>query len=182
MGALRRVSQKEQRFRALVDAHSDQVFRYFRSRLPFVDRADLEDLLSEVMAIAWVKWERIPEGEEAAWLIGVARNRLMNLQSKTTRRTRILSRLRSQRAAPSAEDSAIADIGLDAAMAKLTPSEREVLTLSVSEGMTPHDIAESLNIRHGTAAVRLTRARAALKNYLEQEFDENRTTSAECEQ
>ena len=53
------------------------------------------------------------------------------------------------------------------ALARLTPGDREVLLLVTWEGLTPAETAIALGIPPGTARSRLHRARALMRELLE---------------
>lgn len=99
---------------------------------------DAADVLSETYLIAWRKLEKIPTGEQARlWLFGVARNVIR----------------RAHRA-------------LLAALATLAERDREILTLTAWEGLTPKEVAAVVGIPANVVRVRLHRARARLAGRL----------------
>lgn len=160
-------AEREERFTALVFAHGDLIARYLRRRFVTADAVDVEDLLSDVMATAWRRLDDIPEGMELPWLYGVARRRIANARSRSSRRDRLGAPLRPRQAEASAEDFALADLGLQAAMQRLSEKEREVLTLTAWEGLAPDALAIALGISVNAAAVRLSKAKAHLLSLLD---------------
>jgi RNA polymerase sigma-70 factor (ECF subfamily) len=159
MGTDRR---REQRFSVLVESHADAVHRYLRNRLSGGDGIDAEDILADVMLIAWQRLDDIPPDAEAPWLFGVARNRLMNAHSKRSRRAAISRRIRPHGPSAPAEDVALADIALRAAIDVLPEPEREALLLTAWEGLTPNQLAVALGVSVNAAAIRLSRAKSML--------------------
>jgi RNA polymerase sigma-70 factor (ECF subfamily) len=155
-----------ERFSRLVEDHADAVFRYLRNRLSSGDGIDAEDVLADVMMIAWQRFDDIPRGAEAPWLFGVARNRLMNAHSKRSRRTAIARRVRPHGPSAPAEDVALADLALRAAMAALPGPEREALMLTAWEGLAPNELAVALGVSVNAAAIRLSRAKSMLLEQL----------------
>jgi RNA polymerase sigma-70 factor, ECF subfamily len=163
---MRADDRREQRFSRLVEQHADAVHRYLRNRLSSGDGMDAEDVLADVMAIAWQRLDDIPADAEAPWLFGVARNRLMNAHSKRSRRTAIARRIRPPGPAAPAEDVALADLTLRAALDALPEPEREALLLTAWEGLTPDQLAVALGVSVNAAAIRLSRAKALLLEQL----------------
>ena len=157
---------REHRFSRLVEDHADAVHRYLRNRLSSGDGIDAEDILADVMMIAWQRFDDIPSGAEAPWLFGVARNRLMNAHSKRSRRTAIGRRVRPVGPTAAAEEVALADLGLRAALAALPEPEREALLLTAWEGLTPNELAIALGVTVNAAAIRLSRAKSMLLDAL----------------
>jgi len=165
-------TERADRFTRLIHSHADAVNRYLRNRHRPGDSLEAEDLLAEVFAIAWRRLEDIPSDAEVAWLIGVARNRLMNMQSKQSRRTRLTASLRPTSTSPSAEDEAVAEISLSDAVESLPATEREAFTLSVWEGLSTRELGIVLGITQNAAAIRLSRARSLLLSRLSEEGHE----------
>jgi len=163
---MRADQRREQRFSRLVERHADAVHRYLRNRLSSGDGVDAEDILSDVLMIAWERLEDIPPDAEAPWLFGVARNRLMNAHSKRSRRTTIARGIRPYGPAAPAEDVALADLALRSAIDALPPTEREALLLTAWEGLTPSQLAVALGVTVNAAAIRLSRAKSMLLDHL----------------
>jgi RNA polymerase sigma-70 factor (ECF subfamily) len=159
-------THREQRFSRLVENHADAVHRYLRNRLSGGDGIDAEDVLADVMMIAWQRLDDIPPDAEAPWLFGVARNRLMNAHSKRSRRTAISRRIRPHGPSAPAEDVALADLGLRGALDALPGPEREALMLTAWEGLTPNQLAVALGVSVNAAAIRLSRAKSMLLEQL----------------
>lgn len=159
-------AEREERFTRLVHEHGDAVYRYLRRRFHSAEGADAEDLLADVMAVAWRRLDDIPVGAELPWLYGVARRRLSNARTRSARRERLAAPVRHATSADSAEDLAVADLSLQAAMAQLPDKEREVLTLTAWEGLRPSELAVALGVSVNAAAVRLSKAKAHLLTLL----------------
>jgi RNA polymerase sigma-70 factor, ECF subfamily len=157
---------REDRFNRLVREHGDEVHRYLRRRYRGGDATDVEDLLADVMAIAWRRLDDVPRDAEAPWLFGVARRRLSNARTRQVRRDRIVAPLRPQGASPPAEDVAIADLSLRDALASLPEKEREALTLTTWEGLGPEELAIALGVTVNAAAIRLSKAKVKLLGLL----------------
>jgi RNA polymerase sigma-70 factor (ECF subfamily) len=150
---------REERFRALFDAHYDRVHAYAARR---AGATVGEDVAANVMALAWQKLDAIPADREVAWLLTAARHVL-----STTARGDVRRRSREQAAAhgsvpdiagPVSERAAIAD-----ALAALSATDRELLLLCLWDEVSPADAARVLGLTPGTVRVRLHRARARFR-------------------
>jgi RNA polymerase sigma-70 factor (ECF subfamily) len=152
-------TNREERFTQLVLAHGDVLSRYFQRRHHDADAVSVDDLLAEVLAVAWRRFDDLPEDAELLFLYGIARNVLANTRRRSGRRAAITSRLRPVAPSPSAELEAIGDLTVRAALADLAPTDREILLLSAFEGCGPSECATVLGISTNAAAIRLSRAK-----------------------
>jgi len=164
---------REERFSLLVAEHGDAVYRYLRRRHVGRDATDAEDLLADVMTVAWRRLDDIPKGLEAPWLFGVARHRLANARRRSSRRDRISAPMRPLAPSPAAEDVAVADLQLAGALERLSDKEREALLLSAWEGLDPSELAIALGVSVNAAAVRLSKAKTHLLSILSEEPTES---------
>jgi RNA polymerase sigma-70 factor, ECF subfamily len=171
-------ADREERFNRLVRDHGDAVHRYLRRRYRGGDGTDVEDLLADVMTIAWRRLDEVPADAEAPWLFGVAKRRLSNARTRQTRRDRIAAPLRPKAPSPPAEDVALADLSLREALARLPEKEREALTLTAWEGLSPEELAVALGVSLNAAAIRLSKAKTKLLAYLAESADESSPTVA----
>ncbi|RAY15893.1 RNA polymerase subunit sigma-24 [Actinomadura craniellae] len=155
------------RFEELYRAHYAAVGRYALRRTESPD--DAVDVLGETFLVAWRRLDDVPPGEEARlWLYGVARRVLANHRRGTARRELLAERLRAEftEAAPEREQTGDR-AGVRAALDRLSPEDRELLTLTGWEGLAPGEIATVLGCRPGTVRVRLHRARRRFARELE---------------
>ena len=150
---------REERFTQLVVEHGDALLRYFHRRHRDADAVSVDDLLAEVLAVAWRRFDDLPEDAELLFLYGIARNVLANTRRRSGRRAAITTRLRPAGPSPSAELEAIGDLTVRAALADLAPTDREILLLSAFEGCDPAQCATVLGISTNAAAIRLLRAK-----------------------
>jgi RNA polymerase sigma factor (sigma-70 family) len=157
-----------ERFEVLYGGTRVSVLGYLarRSRSP----EDAADLLAEVYLIAWRRIDDVPAGDEARlWLFGVARRVLANHHRRVRTESGLASALEaSLRSVPLTLD-ADADPRSDAvaeALARVSAKDRELLTLSAWEDLSPAEIAVVLGQRVGVVRVRLHRARKNLRDRL----------------
>ena len=145
-------------FAALFDAHFEPLLAYARRRSPQL--SDAEDLVADTFLAAWRNLDRLPgrPEERLPWLYGVARRVLSNQRRSAGRRMRLLERLRSSFAVPSAGVSV--DVG--AALSALPELDQEVLRLVAWESLTHAEVGLVLGISPNAVAIRLHRARKRL--------------------
>ncbi len=132
---------------------------------------DAADVLSETYLIAWRKLGKIPPGDSARlWLFGVAANVLRRGAQYQRAGEALIERLASEphdtvrTESSGREDSSIG--ALRAGLASLPPRDREILTLTAWEGLTPKQIAAVTGLPTNVVRVRLHRARSRLKRRL----------------
>lgn len=154
-----------EQFQSVFRNHLSPVSRYLARR---VESSAIEDLASEVFAIAWQKKDSIPAEMELPWLYKTARFVVSNHRKKTSVANKFLASLIPVSAAPSAENLALAEIGLDNAWQSLSNSEREILSLSVFEGLGIKEISKVLRVSENTVNIRLSRSRKKLLGYLKE--------------
>lgn len=164
---------REERFTQLVHEHGEALHRYLRRRYTTADATDVEDLLADVLMVAWRRFDDVPLGAEAPWLFGVARRRLSNARMRRSRRVRIMATVRPRGASAPAEDVAIADLTLREALAQLPDKEREALTLTAWEGLSPEELAVALGVSVNAAAIRLSKAKTRLLALVGENADES---------
>ena len=149
----------------LVEHHADFVWRSLR-RLG-VEPSLADDATQEVFIVASHKLERVEAGRERAFLLGIALNVAAHARRRVARRREVDEEICEERwdDAPLPDDAldaarlaAVVSSSLDALPAEL----RTVLVLVDVEDHTMADVADLLEIPHGTVASRLRRARAEL--------------------
>ncbi|GAA4365632.1 sigma-70 family RNA polymerase sigma factor [Nocardioides caricicola] len=152
--------------RPLTEPEFEQLYRStVRDLVGYLRRrgsADPENDAAEVYAVAWRRRADLPATLlRRAWLFGAAAKVLQAGQRHRAQEGRAAAELAQQPQEPAlADDPATAVMA--AAMARLSPGEREVLRLVEWERLTPAELATALGVRPGTARVRLHRARQAL--------------------
>jgi RNA polymerase sigma-70 factor (ECF subfamily) len=159
-------------FRALYAEHRPTIRRYFVTRAP---PSQVDDLTAETFLVAWRR-----AGDERAhtlpWLLNVARKVLANDRRKTestgelVQRLAQVTRFESASAAHDAERRA-RHLAVLRALAHLRPVDREVLLLSIWDGLRTGEVAVALGITPVAARARLSRARRRLESALRTELD-----------
>jgi len=161
-------------FAAIYERHFVEIHRYLAGRLGS-DVAD--DLAAEAFLIAFRKRDRVDPGlgPVRPWLYGIATILVGQHRRKETRRYRALARA-GGRAVTSAEshDDRVADavaaerLGRELAttLAGLSQGDRDVLLLAAISELSHQEIALALDIPYGTVGSRLSRARRALREAL----------------
>ena len=165
--------------RALSARAVPEVAAYLARRRYPLSSTDVEDLVEEVLEIAWRRLDDIPPEAEVAWMIGVARNVLNNARRKNSRRRAFESRLPRSHDEASAEDETLPDLQLRAALAALRDADREILLLHYWEGQSADELAIALGTSSGAAATRLSRATDRFRSsyaHLSADSDKNLAT------
>jgi RNA polymerase sigma-70 factor (ECF subfamily) len=107
-------------------------------------------------------YEHLNKGKEikAAWLYTVARNRAMDEFRRRRRTESDIEMLEHVPAPPRSDEDRLA---VEAAMAQLSESDREVLYLFDVAGFKTDEIGTMLGVRGSAIRQRLTRARARFR-------------------
>jgi RNA polymerase sigma factor (sigma-70 family) len=164
---------RELRFTRIYDLTYRRLLGYVVRR---VDQpADAADVLADIFLVAWRRMDEIPDDPDYVyWLYGVARRAVANHRRGLRRREAATDRLRSQFAAMIALVDApqeTAHPALLTALARLSEEDRELLTLTSWDELSATEVARVLDIKPGTARVRLHRARARLRSELQPDMD-----------
>ena len=158
-------SERTARFEDLFRRTRSDLLRYLARRAGNPEEA--ADLLADTYLIAWRRLEDIPAGEKARlWLFGVARNLLKKRANRTWTTAVLAERLASELRAAQQVLEATPDERahvLLAALARLGEQDREILTLTAWEGLTPREIAAVLGMSPNRVRVRLHRVRVKLR-------------------
>jgi RNA polymerase sigma-70 factor (ECF subfamily) len=154
------------------DAFTDLYRRFLPSvrgqvRL-WVSSDEVDEIVSATFVTAWRKFEQITPGSEKAWLLGVARNHCRNRFRARRRSDALIEAVAQATLSPTADlygqrpdPSEFAPLLV--ALGNLSTEEQELLALSIWQELSPAEIAAVLNVRQGTARVRLHRARRRLE-------------------
>jgi RNA polymerase sigma factor (sigma-70 family) len=163
--AIRRSLVDPAAFAAVFDRHFVAVHRYVHRR---VGRDVADELAGETFRVAFearARWSRMTP-DARPWLLGIATNLLRRHLRTEQRRLRALAR-RGVDEWATPDENALAEradarqtrAGLAAALAALSPDDRDVLLLIAFGDLAYADVAQALGIPPGTVASRLNRAR-----------------------
>lgn len=163
---IRRVAESgdERAFSELYDRYVGLVYgagmRYLR------DRAHAEDLVQEVFLSVWrgaASFDASKAGF-ATWIYRITRNRATDHVRRRRSRVRTVGHElppEPEEVDPTGDLSRNFDIA--AALSRLTPNHREVLTLAYMEGLTQREISRRTHTPLGTIKSRTTAALLALR-------------------
>lgn len=166
-------------FAEVFDREYPAIYRYLARRVP---QAVAEDLASETFTRALEGFSSFdPErGSRRAWLFGIATNLLSRHHRDEARaytayaRTGVDPLVHGHDAAETAvrrADASSQGAALAAALAELSPGDRDVLLLVAHADFTHVEVAQALDIPVGTVRSRLHRARRAVTHALDPQED-----------
>lgn len=124
--------------------------------------------MSDTFLVAWRRFDDVPESP-LPWLLATARRTLANARRSSRRQEALRDRLNGQRHilmdTDGPEEVALRDderTRVRAALGRLAPTDREILTLTAWEGLSCAEVSEVLGIPAGRVSVRLHRAKKRL--------------------
>ena len=158
-------AERQQRFRRIADEVTPAVAAYVARRQYPLAKADLDDIVSEVLLVLWRRLDAVPSDGAVPWAIGVARNVRRNAVRKATNAAITASKLHSSGTTASAEDVVIGDEGVKQALSALSDDDREIMMLHFWDGLSASAIATVLDISDNAAAVRLSRAQDRFRSH-----------------
>ncbi|WP_310961810.1 RNA polymerase sigma factor [Nocardioides terrisoli] len=180
MGSSASTQEREQRFRGVYDAAYGDLLRFVRRR---VHPTHAEDVVGEVMLVAWRRLDDVPTDLSAAraWLFGVARKTLQNTRRREDRHDAVAVCLAEARhgSADTGDhpDLVACRVDLAAAWPLLSAVDQEALALSVLDGLTGPEAAAVLGISSTAFRLRLSRARRSLRRRLDSTSADDRLRS-----
>jgi RNA polymerase sigma-70 factor, ECF subfamily len=144
--------------------------RYARSLA--YDPGVADDLTQQTLERALSHWQQFdPRREMGVWLLSIAHNAFLDTVRRESRMT-VTDPADLQRVQDAAGGGG-RDIGLQidlrAALAQLSPEQRQPLLLVCVEQLSYAEVAEVMNIPVGTVMSRVCRARATLRRLLDGE-------------
>ncbi|GAA4181130.1 sigma-70 family RNA polymerase sigma factor [Streptosporangium oxazolinicum] len=151
------MADDSQRFTTMYDECRQRVWAYVVSQ---AGRQIADEVVSETFAIAWRRFDDIPE-PALPWLLGVARNVLRDNIRAGIRRESLAGELRAWTEEDHA-DQVAERLAVMTALASLNQDERELLILVAWQGLSPRDAARVIGCSAATFRVRLHRARKRL--------------------
>jgi RNA polymerase sigma factor (sigma-70 family) len=168
-----------ERLEDLFRRHEPAVVAYVRRRAP-------EDVVDDIVAETFlVAWRRLDDVREPAlpWLLGVARRVLSTHRRGDRRRQELGNRLVAAQSMSVPAWSEESEGRALAALATLSEKDREALTLTAWEGLTPQQAAVVLSEPAARFRVRLHRAKRRVRAVLEQppSAQPRPTTSSVCQ-
>ncbi len=165
-----------ERYRELVERHERRVFAVAWSRLG--DAALAEEVTQEAFIRGYQKlWLLGDDGKFAGWITAIARRAAINLGLRQRRELHKRERWALEHPDRSPENSATATEplhspeALQQTLAELPPAHRECLVLFYLEGKSGTEAAAALGISEAALRVRLHRARAAMRERLEEKLE-----------
>lgn len=156
-------TEEAARFRGMVDAHFDFIWRSLRGL--GVPSASIDDAAQQVFWTASQKLATIAIGSERAYLFATARGTAANARRSHQRNREVLDEdalaTHLDRAPDPEQEAATREARkhLDHILDGLPEDLREVFVLFELEGQTTSEIAALLDVPMGTVASRLRRAR-----------------------
>ncbi|WP_188191666.1 RNA polymerase sigma factor [Nonomuraea sp. SYSU D8015] len=148
------------RFTALYSACYASVYAYAVGR---AGRQLAEEVASETFCVAWRRIDDVPD-EALPWLLGVARNVLLESYRAEARRKSLEAELSTWTVAEGdVAESVTERAAVLRALATLSDGDRELLTLVAWHGLRPAQAAKVVGCSTATYFVRLHRARRRLE-------------------
>jgi RNA polymerase sigma-70 factor (ECF subfamily) len=154
-----RADAPKQRLERLYGECRDDVYAYLASLLG--DRSLAEDLtaLSFERAFRRRRLFNPRRGSERAWLFGIARNAALDELRRRRRNTTLVGDVPTDTWDGAEEtEGVLRRVTVQAALAGLTPRERELIALKFHAGLSNPDIARLLGVSESNAGTLLHRA------------------------
>lgn len=164
-------------FMPITTRHQRVLFGYLARR---VGPVLAEDIVAETFARAFAQRDRFDLSRDDArpWLFGIATNLMRNQARSEARRLRAYTRHGVNDHEHPDDDATVARLDADArsralaaALDKLAPRDRDVLTMFAWGDLSYEEIADSLGVPVGTVRSRLNRARRLVKESLDADSD-----------
>ena len=158
-------SEADTAFEALYRSSRDDVFAYVTGMLR--DRAAAEDVTALAFERAYRRRAGFnpKRGSRRAWLFGIARNATLDELRRRRRQTALVSEPADERhpAPEEAAESAIRRTAVRAAIAVLSPRDRELVALKFFAGLGNAEIAAVIGTSESNAGTRLHRVIEGLR-------------------
>jgi RNA polymerase sigma-70 factor (ECF subfamily) len=161
-------TEPEDRFRQVYAGNFKALLAYALRRVEQPE--DAADVVAETFLVAWRRSRDLPPDDEIKlWLYGVARRVLANHHRGGRRRDRLGERLRQRLTTAVTVDPGFEvpqRLAVQAALDRLGDKDREILMLTVWEGLQPREVAEVMRVSAAAVRTRLSRARARMRDLL----------------
>lgn len=163
---------KEDSLRDAYDQYGSLIYTLCRKSLG-LDQAS--DVTQDVFLAAWVRREQFDpqRGSLGAWLVGIAKNKIIDAARRQGRQDRIVLALEPEQALSSGQSSSpkfvdrLADrLLLVDAMERLSPRAKNVLELAFYEELSQTEIAERCDMPLGTVKSNMRRGLSQLRRHL----------------
>ena len=136
------------------------------------DRAEAQDIAQEAFARAWQHWSKVARYDDPeAWVRTVAWRLMINRWRGVRRRLAAWTRLGPPEV--STRSPSPDRVAVIAALQQLPKAQRQVVALHYLLDLSVRDIAASTGVPEGTVKARLSRARLALAQLLNENTEEN---------
>ena len=156
-----------------LDRHRPWMLKVLRSRVGDAHAAD--DLLQDVALAVWKQASRpVDESKVPAWLYRLTVRQAINYHRRNGRKSAIVvshEQLTATVTTPSPLDWLLADEArqdVQQALARLSPRDRELLTLKYTEHWTYEQLARRLGVKTKTIEYRLLKAKQRLRRLIVQ--------------
>ena len=155
---------KQNKFHALVETYSSDLYRYALWLCRDPDQA--RDLVQETCLRAWRSLDSLRDAAAAkSWLFTILRREFHRMLERRPPPSEELDE--GQHSAAIGYDTRTEAFQLRRALAELSPDYREPLVLQVIGGFSCKEIAVMLGIKPGAVMTRVFRARKTLRSMLE---------------
>lgn len=133
--------------------------------------ADADDLVQLALERALARADQWrPDGRVDAWVFGILRNAWRDeLRARARKQAVFVAEEAGLSVGEAGVERHVEALSVAEAMARLPPEQREAVALVLVEGMRYAEAAHVLGVPEGTVTSRLSRARAALRDWLGQE-------------
>jgi RNA polymerase sigma-70 factor, ECF subfamily len=160
-------------FVGLVRLHTNRILGYLDALL--LNRDDAEDLFQETCMVLWQKFDEFKPGTNfLAWALRVADRKVMNFQTRQSRRVAFTAGLRdaliAEIASRKTEDVADSLTALARCMERLAHGDRRMVTLCYAEGVPVPELADDLGRSSESVYHSLRRIRNGLLDCIHREL------------
>ena len=153
-------SEADATFDALYRSSRDDLFAYVAGLMR--DRSAAEDVTAQAFERAYRKRASFnpTRGTHRSWLFGIARNAALDELRRRSRQAELAADPEDASATGAQEEAAEASLRratIRAAMAKLTPRDRELVALKYFAGLGNAEIADVIGVSESNAGTKLHR-------------------------